>query len=189
MDRVLLACSTEKIGGSLTEFLKSAGYLSVTVAGSGSEARRLIAEGDYDLIVVNAPLSDEFGHELSLMVTESTSSGVILLVKAEIADDVSARVESEGVLVLPKPIVRAMFYQALRFVTASRQRILGLKKENDKLQHKIEEIRLVDRAKCVLIQVLKLTEQQAHRYIEKQAMDRRCTRGEVAEEVLKTYEM
>ena len=189
MDRVLLACSTEKAGGSLVEFLKAAGYLNVSIASSGSEARRLIAEGDYSLIVINSPLSDEFGHELGLTIVESTPAGVILLVKAEAADEVSARVESEGVIVVAKPIVRAVFYQALRFVTASRQRIMGLRKENDKLQHKIEEIRLVDRAKCVLIQVLKLTEPQAHRYIEKQAMDRRCPRGEVAQEILKTYEM
>ena len=50
MDRVLLACSTEKAGGSLVEFLKAAGYLNVSIASSGSEARRLIAEGDYSLI-------------------------------------------------------------------------------------------------------------------------------------------
>ena len=189
VDRVLLVCSADKIGLSLVDFLKAAGYLNVAVASSGSEARRLIVESDYSLIVINAPLSDEFGHELGLMAVEATPAGVILLVKSEIADEVSARVESEGVLVVAKPIVRAVFYQALRFMTASRQRIMGLKKENDKLQHKIEEIRLVDRAKCVLIQVLKLTEPQAHRYIEKQAMDRRCPRGEVAQEILKTYEV
>lgn len=188
MDRVLLVCSTEKVGNSLSEFLKTAGYFHVTTVSSGSEARRQITEGDFCLVVINAPLADEFGHELSLMVVESTPAGVILLVKAELADDISAQVENEGVLVVGKPIVRAVFYQALRFVSASHQRILGLKKENDKLQHKIEEIRLVDRAKCVLIEVLKLTEPQAHRYIEKQAMDRRCTRGEVAQEILKTYE-
>ena len=54
--------------------------------------------------------------------------------------------------------------------------------------YKGEEIRLVDRAKCVLIQVLSMTEPQAHRYLEKEAMDRRVTRREVAEQVLRTYE-
>ena len=70
----------------------------------------------------------------------------------------------------------------------SRRRMLGLRDENVQLQKKIEEIRLVDRAKCVLIQVLSMTEPQAHRYLEKEAMDRRVTRREVAEQVLRTYE-
>ena len=49
-------------------------------------------------------------------------------------------------------------------------------------------MRLVDRAKCTLVQYLGFTEAQAHRYLEKQAMDMRMTRREVAEEILRTYE-
>ena len=47
----------------------------------------------------------------------------------------------------------------------------------------------MDRAKCVLIQYLNMTETQAHRYIEKQAMDLRTTRRQIAEGILKTYEV
>jgi AmiR/NasT family two-component response regulator len=56
------------------------------------------------------------------------------------------------------------------------------------LQLKIEEIRLVNRAKAILIQYLKMTEQEAHKYIEKQAMDLRITKREVATSILNTYE-
>ncbi|MEF2823148.1 MAG: ANTAR domain-containing protein [Oscillospiraceae bacterium] len=48
----------------------------------------------------------------------------------------------------------------------------------------MEELQLISRAKAVLIEYLKLTEPQAHRYIEKQAMDRCVTRRSVAEEIL-----
>ena len=48
-------------------------------------------------------------------------------------------------------------------------------------------MRLINRAKCTLIEYLKFTEPQAHRYIEKQAMNNRQTRREVAEKILKTY--
>ncbi|MPN40452.1 hypothetical protein SDC9_187989 [bioreactor metagenome] len=67
--------------------------------------------------------------------------------------------------------------------------MMGLQKENRKLQTTIEEIRLIDRAKCALIQCLLMTEPQAHRYLEKQAMDLRLTKREVAENILKTYEL
>ena len=91
-------------------------------------------------------------------------------------------------LVLGKPLGRAMFYQALKMVTAAHRRMMGLKSENLQLQKKIDEIRLVDRAKCALIQYLSMTEAQAHRYIEKQAMDRRTTRGRVAQSIIEIYE-
>ena len=64
----------------------------------------------------------------------------------------------------------------------------NLKKENDKLHDRIKEIRLVDRAKCILIEYLKMTEPEAHKYIERQAMDLRITKLAVAERILKTYE-
>ena len=50
------------------------------------------------------------------------------------------------------------------------------------------EIRLVDRAKCILIQYLDMTEKEAHRHIEKLAMDKRKTRREIAESILRSYE-
>ena len=40
----------------------------------------------------------------------------------------------------------------------------------------------------LLITELKMEEPRAHRYIEKQAMDRSITRVEVAEEIINTYQ-
>ena len=60
--------------------------------------------------------------------------------------------------------------------------------ENEQLLQKLEELRLVTRAKCLLVQNLAMTEADAHRYIEKQAMDLRVPRVRVAEDILRTYE-
>ena len=42
-----------------------------------------------------------------------TLAGVILLAKAEIADSVAEKVEDDGVFVVPKPLSRVLFMQAL----------------------------------------------------------------------------
>ena len=52
----------------------------------------------------------------------------------------------------------------------------------------MEEIRLVNHAKWILIQNLKMTEQEAHKLIEKQAMDTRRTKREIAEGLIRTYD-
>ena len=54
-------------------------------------------------------------------------------------------------------------------------------------EEKIQEIRLVNRAKWALIQCLGMSETEAHRYLEKQAMDHRISKREAALQVLATY--
>ena len=155
---------------------------------NGSEARRILIENSYDIIIINTPLADEFGHDLALYASTNTVSGLILIVKSEIYEEICDRVEDYGILVLSKPLSRQTFYSAVKLVSATQKRLLILEKENMKLQKKIEEIRLVDRAKCVLIQYLNMTEAEAHRYIEKQAMDMRKTKKTIAENILNTYD-
>lgn len=189
MDSVLIVSSSDKSIGLLSQLINSWAVTKITSTKSSGEARRLVNTLDYDLVIINTPLSDEFGDELSASITDMSSSGVILIIQNEIADEISAKVSDYGVLVVSKPIARQVFYQALKLAIASKKRMSGLISENNLLQKKIEEIRLVTRAKCILIQYLNMTEEQAHRYIEKQAMDMRSARKEVAQKILDKYEI
>ena len=187
MERILVVSSTEKTHAMLAQFLSSCGVQSqLCRAMAGSEARRALVDGEFDLVLVNTPLPDEFGHELAQLAAGETTAGVILLAKAEIADSVAEKVEDDGVFVVPKPLSRVLFMQALRMTRAARSRLSGLQNENRRLQKRIEDIRLVDRAKCLLIERKAMTEQEAHRWIEKQAMDRCVSRKVIAEQILLT---
>ena len=189
MNRTLVVSSSAAGAQLVQELLPARDYSPVVVAGGGAEARRFCAESDFDLVIINAPLSDEFGHDLAVNVASQSAAGVVILVKNERADEVAARVETAGVFVIPKPVSRPFFFQAMRLVDVSHRRMLGLQRENRRLRTSIEEIRLIDRAKCALIQCLLMSEPHAHRYIEKQAMDLRCPKRQIAENILKTYEI
>lgn len=188
MDNVLIVSNTNSTMGIISDLLQSESFSRIVTTQNGSEARRYISELDFDLIIIDTPLSDEPGDDLSVTAAEKTTAGIILIVSAETLPEVSANVEDAGVFALPKPISSEFFYQAVKLLAASRKRVMHLEDENQKLQKKIEEIRTVDRAKLILVQVLNMTEPQAHRYIEKQAMDMRQSRTTVAENILKTYE-
>lgn len=60
--------------------------------------------------------------------------------------------------------------------------------DNDLHLRESEDIKIINRAKQVLITRLSMSEPEAHRYIEKRAMDMRLTKRAVAESILKTYE-
>lgn len=188
MTNTLLITGGEKGRKALVEVLSGMQLMPIETATSGGQARRLLTENDYDIVVLNAPLPDEFGNELAVYIAEHSGTGVVLLARAEVADEVASRVEDAGVFVVPKPLNRSLLFGAIKLALAARRRLNHLQKKNDQLQQKIDDIRLVDRAKCALIQYRQLTEPQAHKYIEQVAMDERKTRREVAQSILHTFE-
>lgn len=178
------ASSNEYISARLTEM----GYSRPVIIPSGAEARRRMLESDFELIVVNSPLPDEFGHELCINAVEKTDAGVVFLVKAAQAEQLMAPLNEQGVLLLSKPFSNALFLQVMHMAAAGNHRLQRLRQENAHLQEKIAQVRLVSRAKCCLVEHEHMTEAEAHRYIEKQAMDTRRDRTEIAQEVLDSYE-
>ena len=188
MKHALLISAAEKGLELLYQVLEANGFSSVVFVRSTGEARRAMIDQSFDLVVINTPLREEFGQDLAQSIAENTFSGIVLLVKAELAQSVSETAEESGVLVLPKPISRQLLYQGIHLAVASQKRMLQLESENDRLQKKLAEIKLVDRAKCALIQYRQMTENEAHRYVEKTAMDRRISRSQAAQDILSYYE-
>lgn len=183
--RVLLATSSEK---GKEFFCKILGNNSdADFVSSGAEARRRLNERDYDVVVINCPLKDEFGTELAETVIKDTYAGVIALVKADVYENVTFVMEKIGVYCIPKPVSAQAFAQGLNLATATNKRLYGLIKKTQSLKEKMEEIKLVGRAKLLLITKLSLSETEAHKYIEKQAMDRCVKRSVVASDVIKLY--
>ena len=178
------ASSNEYIAARLAEM----GYARPVILPSGAEARRRMPDADFDLIVVNAPLPDEFGHELCMDAVASTDAGVVFLVKAAQAEQLLAPLNEQGVLLLSKPFSNTLFVQVMHMAAASNHRLLLLRQENQRMQEKLAQVRLVSRAKCCLIELGRMTEAEAHRYIEKKAMDTRRDRAEVAQEILDSYD-
>ena len=76
---------------------------------------------------------------------------------------------------------------ALSWLSSAREKLRKTEKKTLSIEEKMEEIRIVNRAKWLLISELKMDEQGAHRYIEKQAMDRCISKKVIAEEIIKTY--
>ncbi len=128
---------------------------------------------DYEVVIISTPLPDEFGHELSTAAVEKTDAGVILLAKTGTAEQIADKLQDFGVLVLGKPFTAVQFRQAVQIAASNYKRLAVLRAENAKLLDKIAQLRLVDRAKCYLIEKKGMTETEAHRLIEKGAMDTR----------------
>lgn len=183
--RALIVSSVEK---SIDFFDKSFGKnFEKDVAVSATEAKQKLLERDYEIVLINAPLKDEFGTELAENIVKDSYAGVIMLVKQDVYEDVCFGIEKIGVYCMMKPLSVQTFRQGLQLAVATNERLKGLIKKTQSLKDKMEEIKLVGRAKLLLITKMSFSEEQAHKYIEKQAMDRCVKKSAVAWDVIKTY--
>lgn len=184
---VLVVSAAEKLNIALSEILAEAYCQPVRFVSSISAGERAWSEQSYDFVVINSPLPDGAGVRFAIDLGGSRGTVVLLCIRAEFYDDVRDKVSEHGVFTVSKPFSRSTFTLALDWMSSARERLRMMEKKTLSVEEKMEEIRIVNRAKWLLISELKMDEPQAHRYIEKQAMDRCISRKEVAEEIIKTY--
>ena len=184
---VLIVTASDSFTNNVMPLLPMTDYWPVTTARSVGEARRRIAETAFDIVLINAPLPDDFGMRLAIDICTNSGAGVLLMVKNDLFNDIYAKVVNYGVITLSKPTNLQMVTQNLRILCATRERMRQMEAKQATVEEKIEEIRLVNHAKWLLIQCLSMTESEAHRYIEKQSMDERISKRDVAENIIKTY--
>lgn len=90
---------------------------------------------------------------------------------------------------MTKPFDAFYFYNIIKIALAVQAKVQRISSQTVKLKEKMEEIRIVNRAKMLLIQNKKMTEQEAHRFIEKEAMDKCIKRTSVAQSIIRQNEI
>lgn len=184
---VLIVSSAQKFNDTISQMLPNSEYYPVVFVGNIAAARREMVGRSFDFVIVNAPLPDDFGTRFAIDAGSKPGTVVLLLAKEDVYEEVNSRVVSQGVFTLSKPTSAQALRQGLKWMASARERLRRLEQKSATIEEKMEEIRLVNRAKWILIEQLKMTEQEAHRHIEKQAMDRCVSRKIIAEGIIKTY--
>lgn len=173
----------------LTEWLNAIYPGEIVPATGAVQARRKASGENFSLALINAPLEDESGLELAIDLARNTTAAVVMLVKTEMAALIADTATEAGVLIVTKPVNQLLFEQAVKVGIACRNRLLMYKKQTERLQVRYEELKIIDRAKCLLIEHMRITEDEAHRFLEKEAMDSRTPRIRVARKVLDRFEL
>lgn len=185
MRNVLIAGKTEQVCESIASLLSGQELRTVNVT-EGVRARCMDVSL-FDVVIISTPLADEFGLDLAAELRGKSHAALIVLTKSEIADEVQNKIKFTGAFVIGRPCGKSVLMQAIRFADVAGESIKRLEEENVQLERQLEDVRVVSRAKACLMQYLNLTEEQAHRHIQKQAMDMRKTQRAVAEEILRMY--
>ena len=184
---VLIVSASEKFQSGLRSLLAESAYSPIATAASVGAAERARTGQDFDFVFVNSPLPDDAGIRFAIDCCRAGGTVVLLFAAAALYDSIQSRVEKHGVFVLPRPVPRDAILRGLNWMAAARERLRSYEKKVQPVEEKMEEIRLVNRAKWLLISELKMSEPDAHHYITHQAMDRCCAKRTVAEEIIRLY--
>ena len=180
---VLLVSRDSKIISQISAFLVQP-LFELTTTSDFNEARRLATERTFNIIIADS--GDGYDTDFAMNVADSYST-ILLLVPNEHFDEISYRVEGYGILTITKPFEPFYFYNMVKIAIAVQYKVQVLSSQTTKLKVKMEEIKQVNRAKMLLMSNMNMSEQEAHRYIEKEAMDRGMKRIAISEEIIKTY--
>ncbi len=180
----LIVSASEKFNSLLSPILTESGYSPVIYASSVSAAKRKYLEKTFDIVIINAPLPDDSGDSFAADVCTRKNSVCMMIVKSDILEETNSRLVEQGVFVMAKPFAQGTLYMALKWLESARERLRIVDARTPSLEEKMEEIRIVNRAKWVLIEKKSMSEEEAHHYIEKQAMDTSSTRRTVAERII-----
>ena len=190
---ILAAAGKEESIQLLRQILKGvsgAGQLRIQQAVTLEQIRRGVsgagAQAPADLLIAVMPLSDGTGVEGIIDVAQRHPQLMsILLVRQEAYEQVTYQCRNQQIFVIAMPFKRQVLAEAASFMLRIRTVIDDKDKELARMRKNLSEIRTITSAKIRLMQTRQRTEEEAHYYLEKEAMDRSLSKKEVAEEILR----
>ena len=180
--RILIAEDETLIRLDLAEMLREAGYEVVAEAKNGQEAIKLALEHKQDLAILDVKMPVLDGISAAEKIIDIAP---VLMLTAFSQQDLVERARDAGAMAyVVKPFTLEDLIPAIEIATTRFNQMAALKLEVSELTERLETRKVIDKAKGVLMQALKLSEPEAFRWIQRAAMDRRITMREVADAVL-----
>jgi len=163
----------------IVETLKESGFDVIGQAGDGAEAVRLALELKPQLVLMDIKMPGTDGLQAAEILKEHKVP--VVLLTAFSSPDLVERASEAGVYsYVVKPFNPSNLIPALRIALSLHERMSTAANELDEMNEKLETRKLVDRAKGLLTEKMKLNEPEAFRWIQKASMDRRLSMKQVA---------
>jgi two-component system, response regulator PdtaR len=182
--KVLIAEDEAIIRLDLKEMLEEEGYDVVGEAADGDAAIRLASEREPDLVIMDIKMPGLDGLSAAERIVTEDLAAVLILTAFSQRDLVKRAADAGAMGYLVKPFQKSDLVPAIDIAVARHAELTAVKEESESLAEQLETRKLVDRAKGRLMDAEGMSEAEAFRYIQKQAMDQRRKVRDVAEELL-----
>jgi two-component system, response regulator PdtaR len=183
--RILVADDDPIIALGLVERLRSLGHDPIGPAGDGVQAIALANETMPDLYLFDVDMPTIDGLEAARQLADNGLRRPVVIVTGLADPAVVERSIATGVSAyLTKPIDSLELQAAVELARARHAEFEALEAQVDRAQQALEDRKLVERAKGLLMSALHLSEQDAFRRLQLTARERNLRLAEVASRIV-----
>lgn len=167
--KVLLAEDEPAVAASIERQIRALGHEVIAEAATGSEAVRLAAQKRPDIIVMDIRMPDCDGIEAARQIAEQSPRPIVFLTGHFEEEFLAGAVASGGLAYLLKPATSEQLQAALTLAHTRFAEMRDLKHQVVRLEKALEVRKLVSQAKGLLMARHGLSEEEAHRRMQKEA--------------------
>ena len=183
--RVLVAEDDPLIASGIVERLRSLGHEALGPARDGLEAVTLARETDPDLYLFDVEMPNLDGLEAAKQLADADLRRPVVIVTGVDDPTLVERAIATGVSAyLTKPIDSRELEAALGLAAARQAEFAALEAEVERAQQALDDRKIVERAKGLLMSALNLSEQEAFRRLQRTARERNLRLVEVASTIV-----
>ena len=186
--RVLIAEDEALIRLDLKEMLQEEGFEVVAEVADGASAVRLTRELNPDLVILDIKMPVMDGIQAAEEIAKERRAAILILTAFSQRDLVEKARRAGAMAYLVKPFQKHDLLPAVEIAAGRFRDMSGLEAEVDDLQGRLDARKIVEQAKGLLQEHEGLSEADAFRFIQRQAMERRVTMRDVAEQVIERLE-
>jgi AmiR/NasT family two-component response regulator len=182
--RVLIAEDEAIIRLDLKETLEEEGYEVVGETGRGDEAIELVKQLEPDVAILDIKMPGLDGLSATREITQQQLAAVLILTAFSQRDLIDQAVDAGAMAYLVKPFQRSELIPAIELAIGRFRQLKALAQQARTAEEGLETRKIVDRAKGRLMDLHKLSENDAFSFIQKTAMRERKTMRAVAERII-----
>jgi response regulator NasT len=182
--RVVIAEDEAIIRLDLKELLEEEGYDVVGETGRGDEAVDLVRKMRPDLAILDIKMPGMDGLSAARHIAGERLAAVLILTAFSQRDLVEQARDAGALAYLVKPFQKSDLLPAIEVALGRHSELMSLERELSDLAERLEARKLIDRAKGRLMDEHSMSEQQAWRFLQTNAMDRRTKVHQVAQLVI-----
>lgn len=185
MRRLIIADDEPIIRKDLRKILEEHGFLVVGEASDGFDAIEICRNNKPDLVLmdVNMPFLDGI-NAAGLIMNENLASSVVLISEKSDTETINRAKEAGVMGYLVKPIDKAMLLTSIEIAIANGEKIKKIKHEYDEMKENLDNRKIIERAKGIMMKKYGMDENEAYNHIRKLSMDKRCTMKQIASTIL-----
>ncbi|MBQ3841540.1 MAG: ANTAR domain-containing protein [Ruminiclostridium sp.] len=180
--KILIAAGNEKACRTYSEMLGENEYEITAV--TEAAALRALDPDDFSVFFISLPLADESGIKLLDELAGKAEVPICAVVRPDIPEKALERLVNDNAYILKRPVSRSNLVLAAELLSSFYGKSAGMRARITELERKNDEIKLMSRAKLVLIETRGMSENDAHRYILRTAMNSQSSIDEVCRDII-----